>query len=232
MRATKRVGVRGAILTGLLVLAGLAAPGQAQAQFGMGFGFGFETRPMSVENIYSRSNMAAGYSYSSRQQGLTAPSRPRDVGWMERNSAESRGDVEARAALQRRVRDLEAQNRTQPTAPAAPQLALASFFNEYGKLVWPSDSPVSGDLQGKRDISDQASKSVLDTVKARGAAPLGSVTDARNKLLDYGRPALKIVRDKNTAVISEGFHAFLMALYESLAQAATPAPTSAPPTRP
>lgn len=212
-------------LVGLVVLVShLAAPQKAQAQFGLGFGFGFMDRPMSVENIYSRANMAGSYAYSTRQQNLTAPAPVRDLGFSMRNNVESRSELEARVATERRQRS-QAQATPAPApavAPPTPVLPLAGFFDEYGKLVWPADSPVAGDLKAKRDTSDKATTTVMNEVKARGTAPLGMVTDARNLLLDYGRPALRIVRDKQTPVLAESFHVFLNALYESLGQAAQP----------
>ena len=48
------------------------------------------------------------------------------------------------------------------------------------------------------------------------------MTDARQKLLDYGRPALQYVRTHETARVADSFHGFLLMLYDSLAQAANP----------
>jgi len=56
---------------------------------------------------------------------------------------------------------------------------------------------------------------------------MASVTDARNKLLEYGRPALAYTRAHDTPRISDSFHMFLLSLYESLAQAINPAPSTA-----
>ena len=63
------------------------------------------------------------------------------------------------------------------------------------------------------------------------------MTDARAKLLDYGRPALQYIRDNATPRIADTFHLFLLSLYESLAQAATvpkprATPAAPPPDRP
>ncbi len=61
------------------------------------------------------------------------------------------------------------------------------------------------------------------------------MTDARSKLVDYGRPALEYIRDNSTPRIADTFHLFLLSLYDSLGQAATvprqggPASTPAPP---
>ena len=65
------------------------------------------------------------------------------------------------------------------------------------------------------------------TVKAGGPATLASVTDARSKLIAYGQPALKLVRDHSSPMIADTFHAFLLSLYDSLAAAATPPPARA-----
>ena len=90
------------------------------------------------------------------------------------------------------------------------------------KLAWPSESPTEGELKAKRDESDQACLAVLEETKQHGVAAISSVSDARQKLLDYGRPALQEVRAAATARVADTFHLFLLSLYESLAQAASP----------
>jgi hypothetical protein len=112
-------------------------------------------------------------------------------------------------------------------------IPLFSFFDAAQKLVWPSESPITGDLKEKRDISDQASLVVLEETKQHGVASIATVTGARQKLLDYGRPALQEVRASATPRVADTFHLFLLSLYESLAQAASPPESaSGPPPRP
>ncbi len=116
-----------------------------------------------------------------------------------------------------------------PTAGTAPRpvVPLASFFDGAKRLLWPSDAPVAGDLQQKRDIADEGSLVVLGELQAQGRASIASVADSRQKLLDYGQPALREIRASATPPVAETFHAFLFALYESLAQAADP-PAASP----
>jgi hypothetical protein len=117
-------------------------------------------------------------------------------------------------------------HRTTPTsataAPARPIVPLISFFNDKNQLVWPGDAPKSGDQKEKRDAVDKACLAVLEEVKKNGVASIASVTEARQKLLDYGRPALKSVQASETARVADSFHVFLLSLYDSLAQAANP----------
>jgi hypothetical protein len=47
-------------------------------------------------------------------------------------------------------------------------------------------------------------------------------------LLDYGKPALHLLRSKSTVRVADAFHLFLLSLYESLAQAATRQKTLTP----
>jgi hypothetical protein len=109
------------------------------------------------------------------------------------------------------------------TAKAArPVVPIGSFFDVARKLVWPSDAPVEGDLITKRDISDQACLVVSDLVDQHRSAPITSVTYARNRLLEYGQPALQLIRSHTTPRIAENFHQFLLSLYDSLAAAANP----------
>ena len=122
----------------------------------------------------------------------------------------------------------------QPEIAAVPRpvIAIASFFNAERTLVWPNDAPVTGELKGKRDTSDQASLVVADLVKEFRSAPITTVTDARNKLLEYGRPALTDIRSHSTPRIADAFHLFLLSLYDSLAQASDPAPAPTATTSP
>lgn len=107
-------------------------------------------------------------------------------------------------------------------AASRPSLPLASFFDAAGKLVWPADSPVEGDLKAKRDVSDQAVVNVRREVDAQGWAPIAMAAEARQKLLDYGRPALQEIREDSTPRIAEAFHEFLLSLYDSLSAATIP----------
>ena len=91
-------------------------------------------------------------------------------------------------------------------------------------------APADGDLKAKRDTSDKACDVVLQETRREGVASLASVTDARQKLLDYGRPALASARARETPRVADTFHMFLLSLYDSLAQAASPSSAPPPPT--
>ena len=90
------------------------------------------------------------------------------------------------------------------------------------RLVWPKDAPVAGDLQQKRDLTDERCLLVLKELQGQGAATIASVTKSRQRLLGYGQPASQVVRASTTPRVADGFHVFLMELYDSLAQAANP----------
>jgi hypothetical protein len=118
----------------------------------------------------------------------------------------------------------QAPPQTVNTVPA-PVVPLPSFFNDARQLIWPSDAPVAGDLKRKRDISDEGCLVVLGEFQRLGRASIASVTDSRQKLLDYGQPALQEIRTYTTPRVADTFHLFLLSLYESLAQAANPPKT-------
>ena len=119
-------------------------------------------------------------------------------------------------------------NRPAPAASSAtaavrgPVVPIGSFFDASRMLVWPSDAPVEGDLITKRDTSDQACLVVSDLVYKHRSAPITTVTYARNRLLEYGQPALQFIRSHTTPRIAENFHQFMLSLYDSLAAAANP----------
>ena len=90
--------------------------------------------------------------------------------------------------------------RTRFRRPAAPAAPLASFYGPEGKFGWPADAPTDGDLALRRAAIESACQAVLDEVKHNSVASIAKVTDAREKLLDYGRPALQYgVRRPNPA---------------------------------
>ena len=119
-------------------------------------------------------------------------------------------------------------NQPQPAASSAtatarrPVVPIGSFFDASRMLVWPSDAPVEGDLITKRDTSDQACLVVSDLVDKHRSAPITTVTYARQRLLEYGQPALQFMRSHTTPRIAENFHQFMLSLYDSLAAAANP----------
>ncbi len=120
----------------------------------------------------------------------------------------------------RRARRPSATPTTGTAARARPLVPLTSFFNAQNQLIWPADAPVAGDLKAKRDAFEQVCQKVLQEVKQNGVASIASVTEARQKLIEYGRPALKYVREHETPRVADAFHVFLLSLYDSLAQAA------------
>ena len=63
---------------------------------------------------------------------------------------------------------------------------------------------------------------MLELVEKHRSAPITTVTEARQRLLDYGQPALRLIRSVSTPRVAEGFHMFLLSLYDSLARQRIP----------
>jgi hypothetical protein len=250
-----RIGVS---LSRAIALAAFAVPfawpaAQARAQFGYGWGFGFNQQSWQTHQLLNswalqngaratmgpvQNNVYAGNpnAYVNR---LGAPGRldQWDVGT--RREIESRIGRFSDGPPPSQLRSVS-QN-TAPAAPAQPAPAQpegpvvpqSSFFDRYQKLIWPSDAPVYGDLAGKRSAADLACLAVLNDYTLRGLAQVSTVTEARSRLIDYGRPALQYMRDNSTPRVADTFHLFLLSLYESLAQAATvPKATTTPASHP
>jgi hypothetical protein len=236
---TSRAGL-GKLVPAVIAVAAacLVVPDRAHAQFGFGGGFGgfgyggFGFRPVPTPESYLYSNALVAAS-----RPVNAPSRDvyagnpnsyinhvRDNGFVDRYAADRREIPQYRYAARPR-----APGGADPAAVAAesPILPLSSFYDAQHKLEWPADAPTEGDMKKKRDISDEACNVVLSETKKDGVAALASVTEARQKLLDYGRPALAHIRAHETPRLADSFHMFLLSLYESLAQAANPTTTAA-----
>src|SRR5262249_45996113 len=119
---------------------------------------------------------------------------------------------------------------SRPAQPAAtPVVPLVSFFDDSLTLVWPQESPVDGEFKEKRDTSDGARLAGLKQPKRYGRAPITRVTEARQKLVDYGRPALQQLRAVATPPIAASFHRSLLSLSDSLEAATRPAEPSTSP---
>ncbi|HEY2159499.1 MAG TPA: hypothetical protein VGH33_27990 [Isosphaeraceae bacterium] len=259
-----RIGVglsRAVALAALVALP--AAPTRAQFGFG-GFGFGFN----SPGTIYGAQTTGMLNSWA-LQNGAKATMGPvqdnvyannpnayinhlHDEGYLDKYDVGTRREIEASVgrysdgpppSYYRTVSQRPAPAaQPAPAQPTAPVVPLSSFFDRYQKLVWPAGSPEFGDLAAKRTTANQSCLAVLNDYNLRGLAQVGTVTEARSNLVEYGRPALQYIRDNSTPRVADTFHLFLLSLYESLAQAATipkspspspsPTPVSAPPATP
>jgi hypothetical protein len=197
--------------------------------YGMGFGFGFQPSP-STTYLNDRALIGQQNAKTNNPTPLRAPqpSGPRgfDPAFFQRYDVATRRAMEDQVARRpaRRPTAVAAAPAQPAPAPAAVRVAatLASFFNPYEELVWPADAPRDEDLLPLRTTADASSLAVLRDQKLRGAASLGLVTDARQKLLAYGRPALQRMRERTTSQLADGFHGFLLSLYDALQAAATP----------
>jgi hypothetical protein len=225
------------LLSGAILLAAGSERAQAQYGFGIGFMGGFNYVPSPTDFVNSHALIQAGRGQQPRASFQPYANNPnsfhnrlRDNGFVPSYEVRRRQPTASRTQPARSLAST-ARVETQPAAAAPaprPVAPLASFFDASLRLVWPSESPVDGDLKEKRDTSDEASLAVLKETKARPRASIAAVTVARERLLDYGRPALRQIRLVATTAIADGFHNFMLALYDSLAQAATP-PADPPP---
>jgi hypothetical protein len=217
----------------------LARSDRAHAQYGWGIGFmgGFNYVPSPTDFINSHALIQAGRGQQPRASFQPYANNPnsfhnrlRDNGFVPSYEVRRRQPTASRSQP---ARSLGSTARANPQPAAAvpaprPVVPLASFFDASLRLVWPSESPLDGDLKDKRETSDQASLAVLQETRERQMASIATVTEARERLLDYGRPALQQIRLVATTAIADGFHNFMLSLYDSLAQAATP-PAGPPP---
>ncbi|APW62128.1 hypothetical protein [Paludisphaera borealis] len=215
--------------------ASLGGSTPARAQFGgMGWGIGgfnYVPSPTNFLNDHALLNAARAGRPASNNVYAGNPNsyvnRIRDNGFtpsydVQRRRSPASSPVNLGPSLGNRTPAAPPVERTTAAAPATKTApSLASFFDQSQTLVWPADSPISGDLKPKRDASDQSALAVLTQVANQGRATIGSATDARQKLLEYGRPALQEIRETATPVVADSFHSFLLSLYDSLRQAAT-----------
>jgi hypothetical protein len=224
------------LLTAVLAVAACGfGAGQAEAQWGGGFGgfgwgFGFGGMVQQPGDFVNQVALAQMNHVRGPIQNNVYGGNPnayfnhiRDNGFVDRYYPDRRDPAYYGSSRPRA-------QRTTPTAAttsrARPIVPLPSFYNSENRFVWSADAPTAGDLKEKRDAFEKACQAVLDEVKKNGVASIATVTEARQKLLDYGRPGLQYVRAHETARIADSFHVFLLSLYDSLAEATNPPPAS------
>ncbi len=215
----------------LLMLAYALSPAvEARAQWGgmgfggLGWGFGmFRPVPSPTDYINSKSLVDAG-------RGGSGPTNFRPYGdspnayWnrVRDNGMVPRYEVARRQPAYRRYSAPPAAQAEAAQPVPRPITPLNAFFEgTTPQLIWPGDAP-TGDLKAKREAADSAVLLVYSEVRQNGVASIAAATDARQKLVDYGRPALDEIREHRTPATADAFHHFLLSLYDSLAQATTP----------
>lgn len=213
-----------------VIASGLFQPGRAEAQWGFG-GYGFwgynpENSQRTVDAINQRAAIAAQAAYASRQDTPSTRSENSYTNHLRDGTYEDRVAISTRRGVPSQVAPRPAPTRAAsgaaPSRAATPVVPLSGFFSPADVLIWPADSPLSGGLDAKRAASDAASLEVYKQVKSGAVASVSSVSEARQLLLDYGRPALQYIRDSSTTQVADSFHLFLLSLYEALAQAGNP----------
>lgn len=234
-----RLGHRLLVTAAALVFFGVGT-GDARAQWGGGFGgfggfgmWGFGPYIEQPGNYLNDVSLAQMNHVRGPMQNNVYQGNPnsyvnfvRDNGFVDRYYPDRRDPsyygYAPSARLQRTAAVAGANANAAPPVPPRPRplVPLKTFFNDKNQFVWSGDAPTSGDLKPKRDAFEKACHGVMDEVKANGVASISTVTEARQKLLDYGRPGLQYVKDHETARVADGFHVFLLSLYDSLAQAA------------
>ena len=237
MGDNRRLSRLRAFLVGSTLLSLGSTPARAQCGWGLGWlgGFNYASSPTSDLNNWSLSNgsrAGAPVSGSPYAGNFNAYYKHvRDHGLATHDAAQGRQPPAERprpsVSLASRVDRQEKPSTTLATSRPKPVIPLSSFFDADDKLTWPSEAPSTGSLKEKREASDQACLAVLEESRQFGAASIVTVTTARQKLLDYGRPALQEVRSRATPRVADSFHVFLLSLYKGLDRATSPTETSA-----
>ena len=86
--------------------------------------------------------------------------------------------------------------RTQPGA--APSVPRTSFFDDQGKVIWPSTIPNDPAAAELRQAADAAVQAVVLEWKSTGHGSVRPVSDAKDKLSAFAGKVLPAVRAKNT----------------------------------
>jgi hypothetical protein len=215
------------------LLAAMSGPARAQyGGLGAGWGwgmFGVQPSPSTTMLNQHALNRAAAGRTSTRSHSAYSNNPGAYFNRIRDNGFVSHYDVQRRRppSYQTGRTTVSANREREAPQPAASAAAaaiapLASFFDASLRLVWPQESPVDGEFREKRDISDRAALAVLTEKQQQGLASITSAAEARQRLVDYGRPALNQLRAVATPPIADSFHRFLLSLYDSLEASASP----------
>lgn len=233
MRTRRRFTTGLGFAAGLAVLA--AMPGPARAQYGglgAGWGWGiFGVGPSpstTFLNDHANTRTALGrYSSRSHSAYRNNPNsyfnRIRDNGFVSHYDTRRRRAPSYQSGRTNSSLSREEPQRAASAADLAAITPLASFFDASLRLVWPQGSPEDGEFREKREISDRAALAVLKEKREQGAASITVAVEARQKLVEYGQPALRLLREVATPPVADSFHGFLLSLYDSLGAATLPA---------
>jgi hypothetical protein len=193
--------------------------------FGMGLG-GFRYAPSPTDYLNQRASLNAARRPAPATQGSMAGNPNAYYNKVRDDSFESRSDSQVhRSQAQRRQPSSlsggqdhrqPAADRTMAASKSRQVRPLTDFVDSSGKLVWPGEAPAEVGLTEKREIFERARLAVLEEAREHGSASIETVTAARQKLLDYGRPALQQLRSSSTPRAADKFHIFLLSVYDSL----------------
>ena len=90
--------------------------------------------------------------------------------------------------------------RTQEPAPSSTSsekdrgfkpLPMSQVIAPDGKVLWPSAAPVNGELGEHRSAAEAAVREASGEFRSSGRATIASVSEAKERLYAYGRPALR-----------------------------------------
>ena len=207
----------------------LSGTSPARAQWGLGWGWGgFGVHPSASTNMVNQHALNRASAMGNRPTSHRAYSNGSNAYF---NRVRDNGFVSHYDVRRRRPPSYQPERTAspggsgravpRPEASPTPVLPLANFFDASMRLVWPNESPSGGDLKEKREISDQATLGVFKEVKQHGSASITSVAEARQRLVEYGQPALQEIRARATTPIADSFHRFMLSLYDSLGDAAS-----------
>jgi hypothetical protein len=101
-----------------------------------------------------------------------------------------------------------------PKTPAA-GLEIDKLVDRTGKPRWPAGIATDIELATARAAADEAIAAAFREYQSKGSASVASVADAKQKLADYGNPALRRTRARNRAR-AEGLLSYLETLDSAL----------------
>jgi hypothetical protein len=208
----------------LLAVICLISQNPARAQFG-GFGFGGPFFGPAYAPFVSPTMLVQDRKPITQNVGgpvTTAPANPNAYWNYTRDNSQSFAFT-PRSDLRRGVRGIDSASTRRVSTPNSksekpgikPADHFLGFFASNGQLVWPADSPLEGDLSGKRSAVDAAMSDLRMEVKAKTNFKVSSIVQSRNTLLDYGRPALAQIRESQPSR-ADSFHAWMLDLYNTL----------------
>lgn len=185
--------------------------------YGQNYNYGFQRYGMSglggtPYDSMLQSQFNQGMRAAQHQMANTAPADPDQVANLFNPDPFAQGQ-RPNQAMQPRYDVRKKTRRTVQSKDnqASKLLPRGQVLSADGKVLWPARAPAGGELGKARETAESAIRAAVKETEEGRKASVQSVVEAKERLYDYGRPALKKASGSSRQS-AQGLLHFLMSL--------------------